>query len=247
MWVFKEHPSSESLKGLFFCGQSDPLLVNQQWYYSIYSFKATAIPERHSSGCRQDCGFCVSWFCHHLLLYPLRCKSTALQYRDTLKYVLKCDCHLRGRLASHPAQGNLHHPLAKPWQSRVGSLSELLLVQCLSWMWCRTLLSCTVSQVPFRSTVFTSTSAHMNYCLLNKKSNKFSSIQTKPQWLKEADFHYYEHQLMSSLLWTVFISHTSGFSFSFSFFLWKCHHHLISNALLPESKNKPISGHMAGF
>lgn len=30
MWVFKEHPSSESLKGLVFSGQSDPLLVNQQ-------------------------------------------------------------------------------------------------------------------------------------------------------------------------------------------------------------------------
>lgn len=38
-----------------------------------------------------------------------------------------------------------------------------------------------------------------------------------------------------------------AFLFLFFFFLWKCHHHLISNVLLPESKNKPILGHMAGF
>lgn len=30
MWVVKEWPSSESLKGLVISGQSDPLLINQQ-------------------------------------------------------------------------------------------------------------------------------------------------------------------------------------------------------------------------
>lgn len=101
---------------------------------------------------------------------------------ETLKYVLKCDCHLRGRLPSCLARRNLHHPLAGPWQSGVGNFSVLLPRLCLSWMWCRTLLSHPVCRVPFRSTVFTSTSAHMNYCLLNNKSNKFSPIQRKPQW-----------------------------------------------------------------
>lgn len=36
-----------------------------------------------------------------------------------------------------------------------------------------TLLSHAVTRVPFRSTAFTSQSAHVNYCLLSNKSNKF--------------------------------------------------------------------------
>jgi len=146
--VFEEHPSSQRLKVLSINKwpfACRPTVGN----YPLYVQKPIATQWLYSSAYGKNCEFCAN----SLFGYPWRCK------REVLKHVLRSYGHL----------ALLHQPCASPQYSRADTLS------CCPWYdtWHGTLLSCAVAWVPFRSTAFTFQSAHVNYCLLSNKSNKF--------------------------------------------------------------------------
>lgn len=117
------------------------------WHYPIYYLKAIAVPQWHSSACRGDCRFCVDLLYHHSLVYPQRCNSKDLQYTLAFEHMLNCYWHLGSQAFLLPCSGKppigLLQALGKTGWGM--NLSVLLPGQCLSWLWCRTLLSRAVS------------------------------------------------------------------------------------------------------